>query len=140
MQKLYTTSATATGARGGSASTDDGRLSVNLSVPTGLGGDNGPGTNPEQLFALAYSACFQGALGVAGKNNGVDTSNSTVKAEVSFLKGDAGFNIGVSLFVNIPGVDPETTLKLAQEAHQICPYSNATRGNVDVQLNVAQSA
>ena len=140
METLYTTSATSTGGRGGKSSTDDGRMAVDLSLPKGFGGDDGPGTNPEQLFAMAYSSCFQGALGVAGRNNNIDTSQSTVKADVSVHKNEGKLNLAVTLTGHIPGVDPETTRKLMEEAHQICPYSHATRGNVDVQLNVSQNA
>jgi Ohr subfamily peroxiredoxin len=133
---LYTAKATATGGREGHASSDDGILDVDLQPPKEMGGPGGA-TNPEQLFAAGYAACFQSALAVVGRRAGTDTSQSTVEADVSIgpIPGGA-YGLAVALRVTIPGVDQATELSLAEAAHQVCPYSNATRGNIDVTLNV----
>jgi osmotically inducible protein OsmC len=135
---VYTATATATGGRAGNARSDDGQLDVDLRVPEAMGGPGGA-TNPEQLFAAGYAACFQGALGVAGRRQGVDTSGSLVTASVSMGPVGEAFGLAVSLDVEIPGVDEETCQALADAAHEVCPYSNATRGNivVDVRARVA---
>lgn len=127
----YTATATATGGRAGHARTDDGLLDVDLRVPEPMGGPGG-GTNPEQLFAAGYAACFQGALGVAGRRVKVDTSQSVVTAEVSIGPVGEAFGLAVVLTVEIPDVDEATCQELADAAHQVCPYSNATRGNIAV--------
>jgi osmotically inducible protein OsmC len=129
---LYTARATATGGRAGHSATDDGILSVDLRPPKEMGGPGGA-TNPEQLFAAGYAACFQSALGVVGRRQGVDTENSTVEADVAIgtIPG-GGYGLAVAIRVAIPGVAPETVRSLAEAAHQVCPYSNATRGNIDV--------
>ena len=138
---LYTASATATGGRTGTAKTDDGRLSVQLSTPKGLGGDDGPGTNPEQLFAAGYSACFIGALKAVSARMG-----KRLPAEVSIasqvgigpMTGKAGaFNISVAMTVSVPSMDRAELETLVAAAHEVCPYSNATRGNVDVRFTIA---
>lgn len=129
----YVATATATGGRAGRARSDQGRLDVELSVPEEIGGPGGPGTNPEELFAAGYAACFQGALGVAGHKRGVDTSASEVTARVHLTPPE--LTLAVELDVRIPGVDAETAQKLAESAHRICPYSRATRGNIDVTLS-----
>jgi lipoyl-dependent peroxiredoxin len=131
---LYTAKATATGGRDGHATSDDGILDVDLRPPTEMGGPGG-GTNPEQLFAAGYAACFQSALGVVGRRQKVDTSASTVEADVSIgpVPG-GGYGLAVTLRVAIPGVDADQVRSLTEAAHQVCPYSNATRGNIEVTL------
>jgi lipoyl-dependent peroxiredoxin len=133
-KSLYTARATATGGRAGHAVSDDGILDVALQPPKEMGGPGGA-TNPEQLFAAGYAACFQSALGVIGRREKVDTSESTVEADVSIgtIPG-GGYGLAVAIRVAIPGVDAERTKALAEAAHQVCPYSNATRGNIDVTL------
>ena len=132
IKPLYTARATATGGRAGHSVTDDGLLDVHLKPPKEMGGPGGA-TNPEQLFAAGYSACFQSALGVVGRREGVDTADSLVEADVSIgTIGGGGYGLAVALKVSIPGVDSDTTLRLAEAAHQVCPYSNATRGNIEV--------
>ncbi|WP_288934854.1 organic hydroperoxide resistance protein [uncultured Sphingomonas sp.] len=136
---LYSTSATATGGRDGHARSEDGRVDVQLSTPKELGGAGGEGTNPEQLFAAGYSACFIGALKVAGQQLKVKVPNDVkVTAKVGIgPKAEGGFGITADLTVDLPGVDREQAQQLVEAAHQICPYSNATRGNVDVGLTLA---
>ncbi|WP_019930185.1 organic hydroperoxide resistance protein [Nocardia sp. BMG111209] len=129
----YTARVTATGGRAGHARSDDGLLDVDLRPPVALGGPGGA-TNPEQLFAAGYAACFQGALGVAGRRNKIDTAQSVVTAEVSMGPVGDAFGLAVVLDVEIPGVDEATCRKLAEEAHTVCPYSNATRGNIPVEI------
>ena len=134
---LYTARATATGGRAGHAVTDDGLLDVHLKPPKEMGGPGGA-TNPEQLFAAGYAACFQSALGVVGRRAGVDTEDSLVEADVSIGPiGGGGYGLAVALKVSIPGVDAGTTLQLAEAAHQVCPYSNATRGNIVVTVEAS---
>ena len=135
-KNIYTAQATAHGGRAGKIESSDGHLKMDLSVPSEMGGDGGAGTNPEQLFAAGYAACFQGALGVVGRRNKVDTSESEVTAQVGLQKNGLSFALDVELHVKIPGVDREMAEKLVHEAHQTCPYSVATRGNVDVRLVV----
>lgn len=137
MKVLYTAEATATGARDGHAATSDGRLEVDLDVPEEMGGSGGSGTNPEQLFAAGYAACFQSALAVVAGKRDVDTGESTVTAKVGIGPQGRGFGLEVELEVAIPGVDHDAAQKLIEAAHQVCPYSNATRGNIDVALSVA---
>lgn len=136
-QVLYTAHATATGGREGSAKSDDGALEVRLSTPTNLGGAGGSGTNPEQLFAAGYSACFLGAMKfVAGQQKLKLSDDTHVSADVGIGPIPAGFAITVALNVHIPDLSLADAQALVEKAHQVCPYSNATRGNVDVQLNV----
>jgi len=136
-QVLYTANATATGGREGSAKSDDGRLNVTLSTPKGLGGDDGEGTNPEQLFAAGYAACFIGALKVvAGQAKIALPKETSINAEVSIGPIPAGFGIAVKLAISLPGLDKTQAQTLVEHAHQVCPYSNATRGNVDVELSI----
>jgi Ohr subfamily peroxiredoxin len=131
---LYTARALATGGRSGHAVTDDGLLDVHLRPPKELGGPGGD-TNPEQLFAAAYAACFQSALGSAGRRAGVDTSDSLVEADVSLgTTADGGYGLAVTLKVSIPGVHADTAAQVADAANQICPYSRATWGNIEVTL------
>ncbi len=134
---LYTASATATGGREGRAASSDNALQVQLSTPPELGGAGGPGTNPEQLFAAGYSACFLGALKlVAGKNNIQLPAETTVSGEVGIGPIPTGFGIEARLTISAPGVDRSTLESLVDQAHVVCPYSNATRGNIDVTLNI----
>ena len=134
---LYTARATATGGRAGSATSDDGRLNVTLSVPKGLGGDDGAGTNPEQLFAAGYAACFMGAMKfVAGQQKLALPADTSIASEVGIGPIPTGFGIQVTLNISVPGVARDTAEAIVQAAHIVCPYSNATRGNIDVTLNV----
>jgi lipoyl-dependent peroxiredoxin len=137
IKPLYTARATATGGRAGHAVSDDGVLDLDLKPPAEMGGPGGA-TNPEQLFAAGYAACFQSALAVVGRRQGVDTSGSTVEADVTIgtIPG-GGYGLAVALRVSIPGVDAETTRTVSEAAHQVCPYSNATRGNIDVTVSAA---
>jgi osmotically inducible protein OsmC len=140
---LYTARATSTGGRaGGHAKSSDGRLEVNLDTPKAMGGNDGPGTNPEQLFAAGYSACFLGAVkAVARKQNITVPDGASVTADVGFgpLAGSDGkrFGISAALEVELPGMERAQAQALVDAAHQVCPYSNATRGNIDVTLTVA---
>jgi osmotically inducible protein OsmC len=134
MDALYTAAATANG-REGRAVSSDGRLDLALAMPPALGG-NGEGTNPEQLFAAGYAACFASALGLIGRQAKVDTSEASVTAEVSIgSNGQGGFGLAVVLRVELPEeLQGETGRALVDQAHQVCPYSNATRGNIPVEL------
>lgn len=133
----YTAKATATGGREGVAKSDDGRLDVKLSTPKGLGGDDGQGTNPEQLFAAGYAACFIGVLKfVAGSEKIALPSDTYINSEVSIGAIDAGFGIAVKLAVSLGDMDKAAAQALVEKAHQVCPYSNATRGNIEVELSV----
>ncbi|MDF9812966.1 organic hydroperoxide resistance protein [Streptomyces sp. SPB162] len=136
VEVLYTAVATAENGRDGRVATDDGKLDVVVNPPKEMGG-NGAGTNPEQLFAAGYSACFQGALGVVARQEKADIAGSRVTAKVGLGKTPAGgFGLKVELAVSIPNVDAATAQALVEKAHQVCPYSNATRGNIDVALTV----
>jgi len=134
----YETSATAIGGRDGRTRTDDGRIDLQLAVPRELGGPGGEGTNPEQLFAAGYAACFLGAMKVAGQQLKVRIpSEAAVTATVGIgPRSEGGFGITAELGVHLPGVDPTQAQQVADLAHQICPYSNATRNNVDVGVNL----
>lgn len=133
----YTAVATAENGRDGRVSSDDGNLDVVVNPPKAMGG-SGAGTNPEQLFAAGYSACFQGALGVVARQEKADISGSTVTAAVGIGKTEAGgFGLEVAITASIPNVDKATAQALIEKAHQVCPYSNATRGNIKVELAVA---
>jgi Ohr subfamily peroxiredoxin len=134
---LYEATATATGGRDGRAASDDGQLSVKLTTPKALGGPGGEGTNPEQLFAAGYSACFLGALKlVAGKAKVSLPEETAITGPVGIGPLGGGFGIQATLNVNLPGLDQEQAQTLVEKAHQVCPYSNATRGNIDVELVV----
>ncbi|CAL9440746.1 organic hydroperoxide resistance protein [Streptomyces sp. NPDC057837] len=130
---LYTAVATAENGRDGRVATDDGKLDVVVNPPKEMGG-SGAGTNPEQLFAAGYSACFQGALGVVARQEGADLTGSTVTARVGLGKNGEGFGIIVEISADIPGVDRSTARSLVEKAHEVCPYSKATRGNITVTL------
>jgi Ohr subfamily peroxiredoxin len=136
-KRLYTAEATVRGGRDGHGKSSDGILDLDIRPPKELGGPGG-GTNPEQLFALGYGACFQSAMGVVGRRMKVDTSGSTVTARVALgtLEGGA-YGIAVALQVAIPGVDRETAQRVLKAAHEVCPYSNATRGNIEVEITLA---
>ena len=136
MKTLYTAIATAAG-REGRAVTNDGKLDVTLAAPKELGG-SGEGTNPEQLFATGYAACFASALTLVGKRMKVDTSEASVTAEVGIgPNGDGGFALAVTLRVELPDeLHNETGQQLVDATHQVCPYSNATRGNIPVDIVV----
>jgi lipoyl-dependent peroxiredoxin len=134
---LYTAEATSEGGRQGHARTSDGRLSVDLDVPTEMGGTGGPGTNPEQLFAAGYSACFQSSLMRLAAGRKLDLGDSRVTARVGIgpARG-GGFGLAVTLDLDAPGIDRANATELMTRAHEICPYSRATRGNIDVTLAV----
>jgi lipoyl-dependent peroxiredoxin len=132
----YTAVATAENGRDGRVASDDGQIDVVVNPPKELGG-SGQGTNPEQLFAAGYSACFQSALGVVARKEKADISGSTVTARVGIgATPEGGFGLTVALEAHIPNVDEATAKDLLEKAHQVCPYSNATRGNIEVSLGV----
>ncbi len=136
-QVLYTAEATATGGRDGRAVSSDNVLDVQLSTPRELGGAGGPGTNPEQLFAAGYSACFIGALKfVAGQAKIALPADTSITGRVGIGPIPNGFGIQAELRISIPGMAREEAEALVQKAHIVCPYSNATRGNIDVTLTV----
>ena len=140
MKVLYTTQATSTGGRSGSSKSADGVLAVTLTTPKELGGDGATGTNPEQLFAAGYSACFLGALKfVAGKSGVKIPADATVSAKIGIGPRDdgQGFGIEAALTISVPGVERATVEKLVEQAHIVCPYSHATKGNIPVTLTVA---
>lgn len=139
MKVLYSTKATSTGGRDGASESADGKLKVKLSTPTELGGQGGEGTNPEQLFAAGYSACFIGAMKFVAAQDSIKLPEEpSVTAQVGIGENPAGvgFAIDVELHISLPGLDREAATQLAEKAHQVCPYSNATRGNVRVELVV----
>lgn len=135
----YTAHGSATGGRDGQARSDDGRIDVKLSTPRELGGGGGEGTNPEQMFAAGYSACFIGAIKAAGQQLKVKVPDDVrVAADVGIgPRSEGGFGITADLTVTLPGMDREQARRLVDLAHQICPYSNATRNNVDVGITIA---
>lgn len=141
MQIKYTAHGTATGGgRNGTAYTDDGKVSVRLSVPKAMGGDDGPGTNPEQLFAVGYSACFLGALrGAAGRLKVKLPDDTQVSANVSFAdrEDNVGYTIVAALTISAPGIDKAQLEEITQLAHQICPYSHLITQAHEVELKVA---
>ena len=137
---LYTAHATSTGGRTGTTESSDGKIKLQLSTPKELGGDSGPGTNPEQLFAAGYSACFIGAMkAVAAKQKIALPADVSIKSDVSIgpMTGKPGaFGIAVAMAVTVPGMDKAALEALVKTAHEVCPYSNATRGNIDVSFNM----
>ena len=137
---LYTATATATGGRSGTAQSSDDRLKVQLSTPKALGGDDGAGTNPEQLFAAGYSACFIGAMkAVSARNKVALPAEVSITSEVGIgphANKPGAFGIAVAMKISVPGMDRAQLEKLVADAHAVCPYSNATRGNVDVTLTI----
>jgi lipoyl-dependent peroxiredoxin len=135
---LYTAVATSTGdGRAGHVATSDHRLDLDLAPPVEMGG-NGEGTNPEQLFAAGYAACFHSALRIVARRSGVDPGESTVTAEVGIGPDGDAYGLVVTLVIVIPALDHEKTRELAEAAHQVCPYSRATRGNISVELRVPE--
>ena len=134
---LYTAHATSTGGREGTSKTDDGILDVKLTTPKGLGGNGAPGTNPEQLFAAGYSACFIGAMKfVAMQQKVALPADTSINADVAIGPIPTGFALKVQLDITVPGLPKDQVQKIVEAAHQVCPYSNATRGNIDVKLTV----
>ncbi|MBY0570594.1 MAG: organic hydroperoxide resistance protein [Burkholderiaceae bacterium] len=138
MQVLYTASATSTGGRDGRSVSSDNQLDVKLTTPKELGGAGGAGTNPEQLFAAGYSACFIGALKfVAAASKTALPADISIKADVGIgPNGKGGFGIQVALNISLPGMDRQLAEDLVNKAHEVCPYSNATRGNIEVTLTI----
>jgi Ohr subfamily peroxiredoxin len=137
MKTLYTAEAVVEGGRGGHGRTSDGRLDVDLSVPVEMDGPGGPGTNPEQLFAVGYAACFQSALEGVARGRRLDTSGSRITSRVGIgSTGHGGFTLSVSLDLHAPHLSPAEAADLMAQAHERCPYSNATRGNIEVKLMV----
>lgn len=135
-QIVYTATATATGGRDGRAVTSDNKLDVGLALPVEMGG-KGNGTNPEQLFAAGYSACFLGAMGfVAGQQKKFLPAGTQITGNVGIGPIPAGFGITAKLSITLPGMDRAEAQALIDAAHQVCPYSNATRGNIDVVLEL----
>jgi Ohr subfamily peroxiredoxin len=133
---VYTAEASVQGGRAeGHGRTNDGKLEVTLRLPQEMGGD-GEGTNPEQLFAVGYAACFEGALGAVGRRERVELGDASIDSKVSLITTEErGFNVAVELDVTLPSIDdPDEAARLVAAAHRVCPYSNATRGNVDVKL------
>jgi len=132
---IYTAHAVATGGREGTAHTDDNRVSLKLSTPKELGGAGGDGTNPEQLFAMGYAACFIGAMKFVGARDKVAVpAEASIRASVGIGQIPAGFGIEVRLEISLPGLAPDVADRVIEEAHKVCPYSNATRGNINVTL------
>jgi Ohr subfamily peroxiredoxin len=139
MNIMYTAEATAWGGREGRAASSDGVLDVQLVLPKGLGGPGGEGTNPEQLFAAGYAACFHSALKLVAAGAKVDVSESAITARVGIGATDGGaFGLQVELEAELPGVEPDVAKGLVDRAHEVCPYSNATRGNVEVTLTLLE--
>lgn len=139
METLYTAEALSTGAgRDGHVRTTDGRVELDLAVPKEMGG-SGEGANPEQLFAAGYSACFHSALQAVARSRKLSVQDSSVGARVGIgPNGQGGFQLEVLLEVTLPGLPADQAKELAEAAHQVCPYSNATRGNIEVTLNVVE--
>ena len=134
---VYTAKAISTGGREGTSKSDDGRLNLNLSTPKALGGNDGPGTNPEQLFAAGYSACFIGALKVVAMGEKIKLSDDlSVEAQVGIGPIPGGYSVNAKLTVRAPSLEKKVLENMVEKAHQICPYSNATRGNIEVDLKV----
>lgn len=138
MTPLYTATATASGGRNGHVQSDDGVISFDLAIPESMGGPGGEKSNPEQLFAAGYSACFHSAIQFVAGQQKLDASGSSVTGHVGIGQNDAGpgFKLGVVLDVSLPNLSQDQAEKLVHDAHQVCPYSNATRGNIDVELKV----
>ena len=136
---IYKTQATSTGGRDGAARSDDGSVDVKLVIPKEMGGPGGVGANPEKLFAAGYSACFLGAMkAVSGKVGVSVPADASVTAEVGFgPRSEGGYGVTANLIASLPGVDKADAERLMHAAHEVCPYSNATRGNLDVGLSVA---
>ena len=137
MKTLYTAVATATGGRTGRAESSDGILAVDLTIPKEMGGTGGAGTNPEQLFAAGYAACFGSALDYLATQRKIDTGKVSVMAKVGVGPNDTGsFSLSAALTVEVPALSQADAEALVHDAHQVCPYSNAIKGNIDVALSV----
>lgn len=138
MKTLYEATTIAKGGRAGHVTSEDGPIDMNLSVPKSMGGDGGDGTNPEQLFGAAYGACFGGAIQLIAKNKKIDLDPEkiSVSATIGFCQDDDGSFLEATLDCYIPGVDLETGERLVNSAHEICPFSKATRDNITVNLNL----
>ncbi len=136
MKTVYTAEATAEGGRNGKVSSSDDSLDLGLSMPESLGGNGGEGTNPEQLFAAGYAACFQSAMDLVASKNGGDTEGSTVTASVDLVPSRGAYELSVRLSVSLPEMDDEQSREMVERAHEVCPYSRATRDNVQVELEV----
>ena len=140
MKTLYTTSVTAKGGRDGHVKSENGILELDVRTPKALGGGSDDFANPEMLFAAGYSACFDSALNLVIKRSKMTTGETTVQAKVSIGQiENGGFGLAVELDVNVPGVTLEEAQSLVEQAHQVCPYSNATRNNIEVQLAVTNN-
>lgn len=140
MKTLYTTSVTAKGGRDGHVKSENGILELDVRTPKALGGASDDFANPEMLFAAGYSACFDSALNLVIKRAKMETGETTVQAKVSIGQiENGGFGLAVELDVNVPGVTFEEAQSLVEQAHQVCPYSNATRNNIEVQLAVTNN-
>jgi osmotically inducible protein OsmC len=136
MQTLYTAVATATGGRTGHAESDDSVLAVDLAIPKAMGGTGAVGTNPEQLFAAGYAACFGSALDYLAKQRGIETGEVSVTAEIGIGPSNTGsFSLSAALMVEVPALSQSDAEALVADAHQVCPYSNAVKGNIDVALS-----
>ncbi len=138
MKALYTATATVHGGREGSIESSDGVLKHSLSMPKELGGSGGSGTNPEQLFAAGYGACYESALMNIARKEGIELKEVEINSNVSIGKdeSDGGFKLAVRLDVKLPGIERAKAEELAQKAHDFCPYSKATRGNIEVELKI----
>ncbi|WPO83961.1 organic hydroperoxide resistance protein [Chryseobacterium sp. JJR-5R] len=140
MKTLYTTQVTATGGRNGHVKSENGVLDLEVRMPKGLGGANDDFTNPEMLFAAGYAACFDSALNLVISKSKIETGETAVTAQVSIGQlENGGFGLAVELNVNIPEVSVEEAQSLTEKAHEICPYSNATRNNIEVKLSVTNN-
>nr|WP_314496468.1 organic hydroperoxide resistance protein [uncultured Chryseobacterium sp.] len=140
MKTLYTTNVTAKGGRNGQVKSENGVLDLEVRMPKGLGGANDDFANPEMLFAAGYAACFDSALNLIIGKSKIETGETSVAAKVSIGQNeDGGFGLAAELDVNIPGVSLEEAQELTEKAHQICPYSNATRNNIEVKLSVTNN-
>lgn len=134
-EAVYTAHVAVSGGREGHATSDDRRLDVSLARP----GSRAKGTNPEQLFAAGYGACFQSAMGSVARQQELDITGSTIEVSVSLLRGEGTFGLGVTMRVTVPGMELDAIRSLVDAAHLVCPYSNATRGNIDVTFEVANA-
>jgi osmotically inducible protein OsmC len=129
---LYEATSTAWGGREGHVKSEDGRVDLNLSVPKGLGGDDGPGTNPEELFATGYAACFHSALKLVAGQRKLDVKDSAVSVTISLVGSPAtGLDLAARIEAELPGLDAATAQELVDQAHAVCPYSRATKGNIE---------
>ncbi|MDP2311110.1 MAG: organic hydroperoxide resistance protein [Pseudomonadota bacterium] len=137
MNPLYTATASAKGGREGHVKTDDSVIDLDIAMPKALGGSGNPGTNPEQLFAAGYAACFGSALGLVARMQRVQVGVVEITAHVTIGKDEGGFGLAVELVGHFPDLAPERAEALMEAAHKVCPYSRATRGNLDVTLTVA---